>query len=180
FSGSGSGPGPTEQRVEVVASSVALALTDKDVSIAVQTPTLGMLQVSSSGGMCAGSMHAAHMGVTLKLPTKQVPFRHLLLFSTQVDGAAWSPRHSLCHLVLPGRSWMPKAGTDRLYTHCPKPLSSEAAQKQPPVSVMAMSKGLSQGPHRVAIEVTSPASLGVTVRASAAADVALTCAIKAP
>ncbi|MCY1065450.1 hypothetical protein OV090_11790 [Nannocystis sp. RBIL2] len=121
-------------------------------------------------GICAETVTAAAVPLRVELPPGVEPLRDHLVFATRIDGQPWTPRHNLCTVIDPGRTWSGQTGTDLLFTVCePSP---------PPEHRAAVPLGgLTPGLHRVEIEVATPDRRQVVTTPTV--DVMLSCSIAA-
>lgn len=74
------------------------------------------LDVGASGS-CSARIDAVTLSVEVELSDDARPWRGLLLWTTEVDGTPWRPKHSITDNLPTGGSWAGR-GRDLLFTRC--------------------------------------------------------------
>ncbi|MFY0534554.1 hypothetical protein [Nannocystis pusilla] len=106
-------PAEATTTVTIAAAPLRLVRASLQPGASVELP----LMIAASG-ICAETVTAAAVPLRVELPPEVEPLRDHLVFATRVDGQPWTPRHSLCRSIDPGRTWTGEAGTDLLFTVC--------------------------------------------------------------
>ena len=131
-----------EQRLVVEIADKPLVGRDRIVHLVVSKPTLKKVVVAAAAS-CQAAVDAAQVTIAMDLPEEVEPFRDQLYYETIIDGdKKWIVSQHLCSPPVPGVSWQ-GPGRDLLYSLCEE-------------SDIALSSGLGEGPHHVAMKASLP------------------------
>lgn len=130
--------------LETTFTTVAAAPMPASLGVTSATDTgIGSLSVATASGTCSAQVLADRVDIGLALSADAMPWRDLLVYTTSLDGAPWSPSGAINFQHAPGGSWTGR-GTDRVYRVCDNSMDPST------------SLGADAGAHAVLLRATLP------------------------